>query len=430
MIRTIRFTTVGAMLLASSSAAYAQTDAAGAAGAAPPGEEAPIGCLISARKFETDAYQAAQATKAPFDGQAVHAQAIERAKQCGAKFNVETMDPAQRAGLGMLYMATGDVARAKTVLARVEGELPNDTTARVTTLMQLLQAYGGNSDQTAAVADCQRVVQRLDSTSGMHSAKLAAHGSLVSWANNADLDALARDNVAAILALVPSLTPDEQRANAKILVNAYSTRAVHQANALRPDSALLTIAAAQKTLSAVPDIASAFTADVQRYSMIGKPAPAVYADYWINKPAGPLKGAATVLLFTANWCHSCKTSYPSIVTAMKTYPATDLQTVFLVNLDGQFQGVQMTPAQEVEANRKYFVTEHGFTNSIAIQRSPNGDMQPPDSASNAQSYAMNYLPQVVVIDKQGIVRAFLQGWDEAGNREQSFKAALKAALGK
>jgi hypothetical protein len=302
---------------------------------------------------------------------------------------------------------------------------------RAAALLQLMKKYSENPDAKTVFAECQRVAAQIDSIPGVHRHKLVAHGALISWANNADFDDVARTNVDAVIALIPSLTPDELKneKNVAILVNAYQTRATHQANALHADSALQTLATAQKTLAAIPNIAEAFASDIKRYSMVGKPAPAIHADYWINNQAGPLKGTATVLVFTANWCHSCHTSYPAIAAAMKAYPASRLQTVFSVNLDGQFRGVTMQPAQEVDANKKYFTEEHNFTNPVAIQRTQNGEMPPPDSASNAQAYALSYLPQVVVIDQQGIVRAFLQGWDEAGNREHSFREALKTVLG-
>jgi thiol-disulfide isomerase/thioredoxin len=423
MIRILRYTTLGVALLAGATEAAAQTSKA-------PGEDVPIGCLYAARRFETAAYQEAQAANKPFDGKGIHAQAIERVRQCGAKFDVDHLDPAQRPGLGLLYMAIGDVPRARTILATAERTLPAGDSAKATALLQVMQAYGGDADPAAALADSKRIVRRIDSIPGVLEQKLAAHGALISWANNADLDTLSRDNVAAVIALIPSLTPAQQSANAQILIEAYSTRAVHQANALHPDSALSTLAEAQRVLSGIPEISKAFATDIKRYSMIGKAAPALHADYWINAPAHALKGTATVLVFTANWCHSCKTSYPSIIKAMSTYSSSRLQTVFAVHLDGRFHGKSMTPAQEVDANREYFATEHGFKNPIAVQRATNGEMAPPDSASNAEAYAMSYLPQVVVIDQQGIVRAFLQGWYETGNRAHSFQMALSNVIEK
>jgi len=421
-MRFLRYGAVGVALVASATAAVAQNSPV-------PGEDVPIGCLYAAQKFENETYQAAQAASKPFDRAATHALAVERVKQCGAKFDVDRVDATQRPGLGLLYMAIGDVTRGRAILAKAEAALPAENVAKATALLQIMQAYGGDPDRSAALADSKRVALRIDSIAGAPDQKIEAHGALLSWANNADFDDVARESVNAILALVPSLTPAQQLSNGRALVNAYSTRAVHQANALHADSALLTIAEAQRALSGIPNVVQAFVQDVKRYSMVGKPAPALHADYWVNGSARPLKGTATVLVFTANWCHSCKTSYPSITKAMQTYPASRLQTVFAVNLDGQFRGAPMPPAQEVDANRAYFTTEHSFKNPIAIQRSGE-DMAPPDSASNAEAYAMSYLPQVVVIDQQGIVRAFLQGWDEAGNRERSFQLALSNVVGK
>src|SRR6185312_4021777 len=131
---------------------------------------------------------------------------------------------------------------------------------RASDLLQQIQQASGNSDAKTAVADCQRLVTQLDSLPGVHAQKLAAHGALISWANNADYDDLARANVSAVLALVPSLTTDEIKndQNSQILINAYQTRATHQANDLHADSALQTLADGKKALAAIPTINQAF----------------------------------------------------------------------------------------------------------------------------------------------------------------------------
>jgi len=390
--------------------------------------QTPIGCLTSAQQYERQQMRAARASSAPANARNIHAQALALASKCAAQFDPATINPEERPALGFLYLSIGKTPAAMELLQRVERELPANDSARATTLLRVMQAYGANPDGVAAIADCERVAARIDTIPGTHAQKLAARGALIGWANNADLDDVARRGVAAVLALVPKLTPDEQRENASIVLDAYSTRAVHYANALHADSAIAILRAAPAALPGIPDAAAKLAREITRYEMIGHPAPPIRADYWVNRQALPLKNSATILVFTANWCHSCIPSYPALTSIAKLYGANDVQLIFSIDLDGQFRGVSMTPAQEVEANRKYYTVEHGFTNAIALQRNTSGDMPPPGAKANASAYVVSYLPQVVVIDRQGIVRAFLQGWDATGNRERSLRLAVQHVL--
>jgi thiol-disulfide isomerase/thioredoxin len=163
--------------------------------------------------------------------------------------------------------------------------------------------------------------------------------------------------------------------------------------------------------------------------MVGKPAPTLGGDYWLNDNAKPYADGVTMIIFTANWCHSCRESYPTVEKLSTDLKGKGLQTVLAVSLDGVFEGVQMAnPDQEVAANKTYFVEKHKFGYPIAIQnpavhKASDGESQ--DSTANSMKFHLRGLPQFIVVDKKGVVRAVLVGWDPYGNRGRALGAVLE-----
>ncbi len=123
-------------------------------------------------------------------------------------------------------------------------------------------------------------------------------------------------------------------------------------------------------------------------------------------------------------------SYPFLTTLQHDLGPKGLHHVFDVNLEREFHGVQMAPAQEIEANRRYYQEEHGFSCPIAVQ--PRDADGPPPAAAADSSNAHNYLvfgyPQFTIIDGKGVVRAIIAGWVSGHARDKVIRPAIEQLL--
>ena len=83
------------------------------------------------------------------------------------------------------------------------------------------------------------------------------------------------------------------------------------------------------------------------------------------------------------------------------------------NIDPNTRAKNLSPEQEVAADREYFGTEHSLPFPVAIneQIKPDpklGYRQPkPDT-----DYRVGGIPQIMIVDKRGIIRQIVTGWDQ------------------
>ena len=394
----------------------------------------PRGCIDAIRRHERDEFLAARREHRHIDIAKLRAESAERARACAARFDPATIPPAWREDLGTLYLLVGDAAHAHAAFAAVLDVPGLSDSARASTIVRIMSAYG-NAPQIGAdtvLASAERLVAMVDSIPGVAMQKVQAHGMIMGWYHDPGTEAKVTANANAVLALVGRLSPSEQKASAFQLLDAFQERAAEQASALHVDSALATLLGAPQALPGIPDAQKTLADAVALYRQVGQPAPAVHADYRINGDAKPFAGRVSILSFTANWCKPCKVSYPGLQELSKRYASKGLQVELLVDLDGTFGGVRMNPPQEVEANRKYFDEEHGLSFPIAIQRSAFrasvGETAPPADTANSRAYHVHVLPSFFVIDRHGVIRGVLQGWDPGGDIGRALAALVDRLL--
>src|SRR5262249_40740263 len=132
----------------------------------------------------------------------------------------------------------------------------------------------------------------------------------------------------------------------------------------------------------------------------------------------------SIVQFTAHWCVPCKKSYPPMNRLMDRYQGKPVESIMATELYGYIGTKRgLTPDQEVAADRDYYTGEHKLTSTVAINP-PGTDATYP--TSNEGRYAVGGIPEIVIIDRKGVIRATVVGWDK-GN-EARFAAFIDKLL--
>ena len=248
--------------------------------------------------------------------------------------------------------------------------------------------------------------------------KLQAHQSMLGRYQYLDVAEGLFQHANAVIALARKLNRPQE------MISGYSSLARSFADRLNPDSALKILNAGEKEIGATAT--TSFKDFRNRYALIGAPAAKISAEWWINPDAtgvvAPAPGKVTLVEFTAHWCGPCKNSYPglrALSERLKGKPFTGFMVTQLYGYIGTQRN--LTPEQEIAADREYFGKEHALPfpvgiNSPVKQVTGQPYMQPkPD-----MDYRVGGIPQIMIIDKRGVIRQIVTGWDQ-GNTERFSK---------
>jgi thiol-disulfide isomerase/thioredoxin len=203
---------------------------------------------------------------------------------------------------------------------------------------------------------------------------------------------------------------------------AYKNLAEVLADDGHADSSLAVLARAEQELSWAKDLGEQLKEPKLRYSLVGKPAPMIDGKRWFNAPSGtsqaPITGKVAVVQFTATWCPPCKRSYPELRTIADRYAGKPVQLVLHTTLYGTFEGREVNDAQEIAADSLYYSQVQRLDVPIGLQvdhlkRDSTGKMIFENGVD--ERYGVTDIPTTVIIDRAGVVRRILTGWD-AGNK--------------
>ena len=333
------------------------------------------------------------------------------AGDCAAQFNLATIAPMQLKDLILLYNTAGDTTHARLATERLLSEKDLPLRARGDAYMIGMQQEVAKVPSYFGIIDgAEKYIALIDALpDSLSDIKLNAHRNMLGRYEYLDVAEGLRKHSTSLIALARKLNKPND------MIMGYSSLARSYADRLQPDSGLQVLATAEKEIG--PTATEAFKDFRDRYALIGTPASEISAAWWINTDQKtvmtPAKGKVTLVEFTAHWCGPCKNSYPGLRSLADHFKGKGFEGVMVTQLYGYIgQERNLTPEQEVAADRIYFGTEHALPFPVAIN-SPvkpvaGKYMQPkPDT-----DYRVGGIPQIMIIDKRGIIRQIVTGWDQ------------------
>lgn len=340
------------------------------------------------------------------------AQSREKSRECAAAFTVDGIASSHLMDLITLYGQIGDTANVRRATERLltAPDLPPRARAQALVL-GMNQEAARQSNYFGILDGAEQFIAKIDQLpDSLADIKLTAHQQMLGRYEYLNVADGLRSHALAVIALAKTLEKPF------LAIGGYGSLARSYADKLMPDSALAILDAAEKELGATA--ADRFKDFRHRYALIGTKAEPISAEWWINTDAktviSPAPGRVTLIEFTAHWCGPCKNSYPGISGLAEKFKGKAFDGVMVTSLYGYIGTRQnLTPAQEIEADKVYFGTEHALPFPVAINPPPvrvaGGPYTQPKPDTD---YRVGGIPQIIIVDKRGIIRQIVTGWDQ------------------
>jgi len=404
----------------------------------------PAGCLKSLREYRQVLMKDVQARLKESgkqvtqeDVNAVGAKAAEYASGCAAQFAKGDVPAADVPALAELQVEAQQLDAAKRTITRALAASDADAAAKAATLAAGVRILSRQIRQPGVLEQAEAWVDELEKLpSAFVRERIEAHGVLNGYYRADDIDAGIIKHSTRLIELNAAL-PAEQRTPqlSNTIVAAYSNLAEAWAGQEQTARALDLLRRAAAELKGVEGVAERLAPTIERYELVGRPAAAIEAPVWLNAPEGTTKmemaGGVTWLQFTAHWCGPCREAYPAAVRLQKQFGARGFRVVMATQLYGYFENRRnLAPADELAAIRGYF-PKHGIVWPVAVS-----DNLPPVTESgrmvraqnvNDANYKVAGIPQIHIIDRKGVVRLIMIGFDEAN--EPRLSAMIARLLG-
>jgi len=404
----------------------------------------PAGCLASAREYRQALMKELQArvkesgrATTQVDVSGVGAKTAAYASACAAQFAAVDLTAADLAALAELYVEAQQLDAARQTIARGLADPGADAAAKAATLTAGVRILSRQFRQAGMLDQAEAWVDELEKLPATFvRERIEAHGVLNGYYRADDIDAGIIKHSTRLLQLNASLAPDQRTPQlVNTIIAAYQNLAEAWAGQEQTPQALDLLRRAPTELKGVDGVAERLAPTIERYELVGKPAPAIQAPTWLNAPEGTAKmdmpGGVTWLQFTAHWCGPCREAYPAAVRLQKQFGGKGFRVVMATQLYGYFENRRsLAPADELAAIREYF-PKHGIVWPVAVaDASPvvTEDGRPVRKLNvNDANYKVAGIPQIHIIDRKGIVRLIMIGFDEAN--EPRLAAMIARLLG-
>jgi thiol-disulfide isomerase/thioredoxin len=412
--------------------------------APPPMPSSPAGCLKTARDYRQVLMKDVQARLKESGRQVtqedvnqVSARSTEYAAACAAQFARIDLPAADLPVLAELQVEAQQFDAARQTLARALSAPGADAASKAATLSAGVRILSRQIRQPGVLDQAEAYVAELEKLpASFVRERIEAHGVLNSYYRADDIDAGIIRHSTRLLELNVALPPEQRTPQiSNTIVAAYENLAEAWAGQEQTDKALDLLRRAPVELKGVDGAAERLAPVIERYELVGKPAPAIEAPTWLNAPEGTAKmdmpGGVTWLQFTAHWCGPCREAYPAAVRLQQKFGARGFRVVMATQFYGYFENRRnLQPADELAAIRDYF-PKHGIIWPVAVS-----DSIPPAMESgrpvrrlnvNDANYKVAGIPQIHIIDRKGIIRLIMIGFDEAN--EPRLAAMIGRLLG-
>jgi thiol-disulfide isomerase/thioredoxin len=315
----------------------------------------------------------------------------------------------------MVVAHPSGVGQGTTRAAGTEGAAPAAGQSEGAALLQEIKTGLAEPKSDERNARLEQLVGRLDALpdAAAFDQKFAAHQRMGAFYRGDDNNAGLLRHAGWIIDAAKTCTPDQRKQYASSIVNAYLDVAQAWAGQALPDRALALLRRAPADLPDIPTVARSVKADLDRLELVGTAAAPITAPRWLNVPAGTTTldlahdGQVTLLEFSAHWCVPCKKSYPTANRLRERFGSRGFRVVLATQLYGFFEReTSVTPAAEIEHDRAYFAS-HQLDVPIAIAAQGSNDDDP-----NMQHYRVEGIPQIQIIDRHGVIRLVMVGFDE------------------